>query len=401
MKHILLFTCLILANCLLAQPIDPPYIRIGGTFDTNTNQVVGGTTHANNSIVWIDCGTSNITVSVPIMGGTYAAIWNSSSNITLTSAGGISFIQTVQLDPNKGDGDISVVYLAPPASYSSNTVRIYIRQKPSVPSLVTSQVCPGNSATFTATSTYGLQSTKPMSLIWQTTGGVTVNSTNNYTQPNVTVGSVTISNSSTGNVSVRAVVPGCSNLQTASTGRELGAPTIKNPNYWLFDPGSNMWQFSQISEYPSTTYTFNVTSGSASVIQNAGDAYITTSAGATICVTGTNSCGSGTPFCFYIPAAGGMLKAVSPNPAQDNILVQFHNAEKTEFFPTEIQLFHESSTSPVKTISVQNALENRTVIDGDKLKIPVSDLPRGIYYLHAIPAQGSKQDIQKVRIVLN
>ncbi|CAN0079641.1 unnamed protein product, partial [Phaeothamnion confervicola] len=302
---------------------------------------------------------------------------------------------------NKGDGDISVVYLAPPASNSSNTMRIYIKQKPSVPSLVTSQVCPGNSATFTATSTYGLQGTKPMSLVWQTTGGVSVNSTNNYTQPNVTTGSVTISNSSTGNVSVRAVVPGCSNLQTASTGREVGAPTIKNPNYWLFDPGSNMWQFSQISEYPSTSYAFNVTSGSASVIQNYGDAYITTSAGATICVTGTNSCGSGTPYCFYIPAAGGMLKAVSPNPAQDDLTVQFQNAEKSELLPTTLLLFHESSTNPVKSISVQNALEKKTLNDGDKLKISVSDLPRGIYYLHAIPAQDSKQDIQKVRIVLN
>lgn len=401
MKHFLLLTFLLLGNYLMAQPIDPPYIRIGGTFDTNTNQVVGGTTYTNNSIVWIDCGTSNITVSVPIMGGTYSAYWHSSSNITLTSAGGISFIQTVQLDPNKGDGDIAVVYLAPPASNSSNTMRIYIKQKPSVPSLVTSQVCSGNSATFTATSTYGLQSTKPMSLIWQTTGGAKVNSINNYTQPNVTAGSVTITNSSTGNVSVRAVVPGCSNLQTASTGREVGAPTIKNPNYWLFDPGSNMWQFSQISEYPSTTYAFSVTSGSASVIQNVGDAYITTSGGATICVTGTNSCGSGAPFCFYVPASGGMLKAVSPNPAREDLSVQFNNAEKADLLPSTLLLYQESSTNPIKSISVRNALENKTLVDRDKIKISVADLPRGVYYLHAIPSRDSKQDIQKVRIVLD
>lgn len=240
-----------------------------------------------------------------------------------------------------------------------------------------------------------------MSLVWQTTGGAKVNSINTYTQANVTNGSVTVSNTSTGNVSVRAVVPGCGNLQTASTGREVGAPTIKNPNYWLFDPGSNMWQFSQISEYPSTTYAFNVTSGSASVVQNGGDAYISTISGATICVTGTNSCGTGAPFCFYIPASGGMLKGVSPNPAHEDLSVQFNNPEKVELLPATLLLYQESSTNPIKSISVRSAVENKTLIGGDKVKISVSDLPRGIYYLHAIPAQNSKQDVQKIRILLN
>ncbi|WP_157486588.1 hypothetical protein [Dyadobacter alkalitolerans] len=60
MKQLFLFVCCIFftASALLAQPITPPYIRIGGFFNTSTNQVEGGTTYTHNQTVWVDCGTS-------------------------------------------------------------------------------------------------------------------------------------------------------------------------------------------------------------------------------------------------------------------------------------------------------------------------------------------------------
>ncbi len=239
-----------------------------------------------------------------------------------------------------------------------------------------------------------------MSILWQTTGGVTVNGSSSFTSPPGTSSSVTIANSSSGTYSARAVVASCSNLQTLASTGSLGAPTIKNPIYWLFDPGSNMWQFSQISEAPAVTYSFSVASGSASIIQNSGDAYITTTSGASICVSGTNSCGTGTPYCFYIPASGGMLKSVSPNPAQDVVLVELNNAEKIDFLPAALNMYRENSTNPVKSISVRELYERKAFVDGNKVSLSVADLPRGVYYLHAIPAQGSKLDAQKTRIIL-
>lgn len=303
MKSIFLFLCFVLVTKTYANPTDPPYIRIGGTFDTNTNQVVGGTTYTNQQTVWIECGTSSIVVSVPVI-PSYTAYWGSSSTFTKSSVGGVSFFQTVQLDPNKNDGFISVAY-SDGGPIGSNAVIINIKQLPSIPTISGTNVCAGNSATFTASSTYPFQSTKPMSMLWQTTGGVTVNGVSSVTSaPNIN-SSVTIANSSSsGTYSVRAVVPTCSNMQTSPTTGNLGTAIIKNPTYWLFDSGSNMWQFSQSVGGPGpVTYTFYVASGSATLNQNNGDCYITTLTGANVCVYGTNPCGVGidvVPFWFTL-----------------------------------------------------------------------------------------------------
>ncbi|MCF0069893.1 hypothetical protein LZD49_05380 [Dyadobacter sp. CY261] len=81
----------------------------------------------------------------------------------------------------------------------------------------------------------------------------------------------------------------------------LDPPVITNPGLTLFYAPSNMWQFTQIPGGTGTTYNFYVTSGSATLVPNGGDCYITTVDGATVCVAGTNAAGTGTPYCFYVP----------------------------------------------------------------------------------------------------
>lgn len=227
-------------------------------------------------------------------------------------------MKTLHLDPARQNGSIDVGY-----ENNNGYIRIYIQHRPPEPIItVGSNICAGNSASITATSNYNFQSSQPINLVWQTTGGVTVNGSSSYTQTGVS-STVTVANISNGTYSVKAVVPSCGNLESTATNIRLGPPVITNPNYWLVDPGSNMWQFSQTSGGSGVTYSFYVSSGSAVLNPQNQDCYFTTSDGATVCVSGINSCGTGTAYCFYIPPASGFLKAVYPNPATEVLSIEF------------------------------------------------------------------------------
>lgn len=95
------------------------------------------------------------------------------------------------------------------------------------------------------------------------------------------------------------------------------------------------------------------------------------------------------------------MKSVSPNPAQDYLTLEFANAQEAEMLPAYINLYSDNSAKIVKSVSIQDVYKQRAFAEGDKVKISVGDLPRGTYYLHVIPAEGSRQDTQKIRIVLN
>ncbi|SHM79382.1 hypothetical protein SAMN04488057_103347 [Cyclobacterium lianum] len=278
---------------------------------------------------------------------------------------------------------------------------VYIRQKPPEPIITAgSNVCAGNSGSFTAISNYDFQSTKPINLVWQTTGGVTVNGSSSYTEQPGVSSTVTIANSSSGSFSVKAVIAGCSSLESTPKTENMGTPVIANPNYWLFDSYSNMWQFSQSVTGPGITYNFYVSSGSAQLNQQLQDCYITTTEGATVCVTGTNSCGTGTPYCFYIPPASGLLRTVYPNPVTNLLTLEFNTSKSSYSIPFEVILYSEKTMEAVIHLTQEevNSLESFKTNHG--IEMDVADLPRGIYYLHTIPDKKSKLAIQKTKIIL-
>jgi len=282
----------------------------------------------------------------------------------------------------------------------SGNIRVYIRQKPPTPSIsVEANICVGNSRSITATSNYDFQGTQPINLVWQTYGGVTVNGGSSFSQTG-TSSTVTIANLSNGSYSVNAVIPSCGNLESTVTNIKLGPPVITNPNYWLFDPGSNMWQFSQTSGGPRVTYTFYISSGSAVLNPQDQDCYITTPGGATICVTGTNSCGTGTPYCFYLPPAGGYLKTVYPNPATDLLSIEFEGDVSSHMVSFDLILYSEKSMEAVKRLVYEDLVAMNSFHTNQKLEIDVKNLPRGVYYIHLIPDPKSNLSVQKVRVVL-
>lgn len=307
-------------------------------------------------------------------------------------------MKTLHLDPAKQNGFIDVSFLA---ADGDPYIRIYILQKPPAPVITSgSNICAGNSGSFTATSSYNFQSTRPINLVWETTGGVTVNGSTSYTQPAGLSSTVTIANSSSGTYSVKAVIPGCGNIESSVTTANLGTPVITNPNYWLFDHFSNMWQFSQTPDGPGVTYSFYVSSGSAQLNQQFQDCYITTSGGATVCVTGTNSCGTGNPYCFYIPPAGGMLKMVYPNPATNLLSLEFHHSESSDNIPFEVILYSERSLEAIKRLTPEEIDSLGSFKANQKIEMDVGNLPRGTYYIHIVSDGKSKLPVEKRRVIL-
>lgn len=245
------------------------------------------------------------------------------------------------------------------------------------------------------------QSIQPYSYVtWYTNYGLRVEGGSSYVMQNSGNNySVNISTTNSGGTLYAVATNNCGSTRSPQT-LVIGPPYIENPNLTLFDAYSNVWQFTQVWHSPSTTYSFNVVSGSATLSQNTGDCYITTSGGADVCVTGTNTYGTCDPYCFYVPGGGGYMRAASPNPAKDKLTLQFTNTESLKSLPSDIYLYPENSTNAVRSVSVKDIYDRKAFEDGDKINLSVGDLPRGVYYVHAIPSTDSKLSTQKIRVIL-
>jgi len=113
-------------------------------------------------------------------------------------------------------------------------------------------------------------------------------------------------------------------------------------------------------------------------------------------VSATNVCGtSNRTLVFAVPS--GFL--VYPNPASEYLYIQFDNVSKLELLPEEIKLLNEKSTIPLKSISMEETFNSKMFKDGNKVVLDVSDLERGIYYLHIVH-RDKKRDTEKIRILI-
>ena|GEM_PF-4623614 len=364
---------------------------------TPTRVNVDGIWYTNGQTAYIRCDRTSISVYIDLIlfGSKYLKIRVASTpNFTVSSTQS-NIMKTLHLDPLRQNGSIDVGY-----ENNNGFIRVYIQQRPPDPIITLgSNICAGNSSNVTANSNYNFQNTHPINLVWTTTGGVTVNGSSSYTQTGVS-NTVSVTNISNGTYSVKAVIPSCGNLESNATNIRLGPPVITNPNYWILDPGSNMWQFSQTSVGSGVTYSFYVSSGSAVLNPQNQDCFITTSEGATVCVSGINSCGTGMPYCFYIPPAGGFLKSVYPNPATDMLSLEFRGDIPTSNIPFELLLFSDKSMNTVRRLSPNEIKASVSFQINQKLEMDVRNLPRGVYILHIVPNSKSNLPIQTHRIIL-
>lgn len=89
---------------------------------------------------------------------------------------------------------------------------------------------------------------------------------------------------------------------------------------------------------------------------------------------------------------------VSPNPTSDDVTLIFEDLVDPRGLPETLELMHETSTLPVRSLTVNKSdfgdIKNRQ----NKLSLNVRDLPRGIYYLHV--GYGDKKKPNTHRVVL-
>jgi bacillolysin len=135
----------------------------------------------------------------------------------------------------------------------------------------------------------------------------------------------------------------------------------------------------------------NYGGGTASFYSNIADCYGLT-------VSMTNSCGvstAGTTIC--VDNCFSAFK-VYPNPAKDYIAIQFATYNDKAAMPDQITLYDEKtqgSSNNMKAEDIFKKLDNQGI-----LKLDVSSLPRGVYFLHISHGRQGDKKTEKVRIVL-
>ncbi len=114
----------------------------------------------------------------------------------------------------------------------------------------------------------------------------------------------------------------------------------------------------------------------------------------------SNTCGSGSDYTFYLIDPSMWFMAY-PNPATNELTIQFSDISNSEILPKAVYLYHESSTIPKKQANIKEIYDKNGLAEGNKLIWDVSGLPRGVYYLHVVPSEKSgKKEIEKLRIIL-
>ncbi len=117
----------------------------------------------------------------------------------------------------------------------------------------------------------------------------------------------------------------------------------------------------------------------------------------TIHIRARNSCGWGSYKATYWTVSTFFAKySVSPNPASGFVTLLFEDLVDPKGLPELLELMHESSTIPVRTLKVAGADFDGIKNNSNKLSIDVRDLPRGTYYLHVGYADKKKPDMHRV-----
>lgn len=319
-----------------------------------------------------------------------------SNHVTASQLGNFAVSAITQAPTGTGFITITAKYLyetEPIQESAPFSETLYLSHDPGSPVFTVSpNVCNGGSA-----QTFTVDPREPnySNIEWQGNGAL-INGNSTYIS-NSSSASVSLTND-VGYLKVR-VADNCGVFGSWSDELKLGKPTVSYPNQWLFDPGSNMWQLSHTSQ-PGFSSSYTVYSGSASLIPNGNDCYVTTSDGAVIQLIVSSACGSSSsPYHFFIPAQGGMMLAY-PNPVKENITLQFKNIELQEQLPESVKLYSEKSGEAVKFISVTDYFNRKAFKDGNKIELNVTDLPRGTYYLHVYPNAKHGSEPQKMRMVL-
>jgi len=345
------------------------------------NLRINGVNYANNSTVDLDCGTLNLTISA-------VGVDQSGNYYGTKCQNGWAYPSGWQLISADGCDRVTYVIYCGVSCIATPTVTVYFKRKiPPTPAITSSNpilICSGGNENISAGFVPYVYS-----YTWGSEGGASVSSTG-FATANVTA-------TSSGKVKLRAdadPATGCPNSGWAETNVHYGPPVITNPIQWLFDSYSNMYQCSNIvTPYSSCTWT--LVSGSATLVPNTNDCYVTTTGGAMVSVTASNTCGTSNTVYYDIPAAEGYRMMAYPNPTKNVLTLELKSEDVSS-----VDIYSQSSAERVKSVPVKDFVKDNASKEGPKVELNVGDLPRGIYYLHINPKVDSKQKVQIVQVRL-
>ncbi|MFN8346250.1 MAG: T9SS type A sorting domain-containing protein [Spirosomataceae bacterium] len=356
---------------------------------------IAGSTYSNNNTHLHPCNTTAITVSIPNVvtdppqGVTYywdyPSGWSGPATTTyptnsVTVTPGLNQQGQIEVQARRSDGGVTV------------SIKVNITRPLPVISSVSNNdflLCSGGSQSVSASGS------NADSFVWTPSSNVTVNGNSS---PQNTSSAVSIAATGQGTFTVQAYSSSCGVTSSNSIVGNVryGPPVISYPNQWLFDAGSNMWQCSNsITPFSGISCTWTLVSGSASLIPNNNDCYVTTTGGATVSITATNTCGTSDATYYDIPAAEGYRMMAYPNPTKNVLTLELKSEDVSS-----IDIYSQSSAERVKSVPVKDFVKDNASKEGPKVDVNVGDLPRGIYYLHINPKGDSKQKVQIVQVRL-
>ncbi|SEI72032.1 hypothetical protein SAMN05216327_103423 [Dyadobacter sp. SG02] len=343
----------------------------------------------------VNCGTAPINVSVDPVTNATNYVWTYPAGWSISGSGNI-----VTLTPNAGSGGVIKVTTSRndvPGLTTSSQLTI-TRLVPAKPVINSPDFLLCNPKTITATAS------NATSYNWVATGGIVANSPGNTNSAQITgvsdgtvkvsatssVCGVTSAFSNPINVKRSAPLPAsllvtangggspdfmCNgagvmlNAYTAEPGTQFGIWTCSDPGNTILNSNGGTAYF---NSYVNSCYGIDIT---------VSNCFGSVQKGITICV---DNCAKGTP-----------IYKVFPNPAKDQVKIQFDGVAR-EALPQVIKLFSEVAGKEVRSVQGADHYESNSFAQEKTISIPVADLPRGTYYLRLISRDGGTDNVRLV-----
>ncbi|MEZ0610098.1 trypsin-like peptidase domain-containing protein [Fibrella sp. WM1] len=200
---------------------------------------------------------------------------------------------------------------------------------------------------------------------------------------------------------------GCDNGAPFSANFHVG--DYSSSNYPVSGPtfaGCNQKVYYSTNQLPgATSYTWSWPSGWTYLSgQNTYSLAVRTSNIGGLVSVRAGACGGqgGSPASVYTSVSGCFARInVFPNPTSEVVQVEFDQVDTASFLPEQLTIYSEKTMRPVRSISIRDAYSRKAFRDGNKIDVNVSDLPRGIYYIHFTNTGNRAGEVERVRLLLN
>ncbi|WP_460961162.1 T9SS type A sorting domain-containing protein [Spirosoma litoris] len=344
----------------------------------------------------ISCGSQTVTFTVGAATNATNYNWDYSSLSGWTYVSGQGTTTLTMTSSAGSGGNITVTATRSGAGCNSSSTSTTI-QRPT----------PGGSASISTPDLFCSGSSQSVSVAnlpagasvssWQSSGNLSLS-------PSGSSATVSATGYSPGTAYITANVADCGT--TVPITREVYAGP---PSHNITGPGeiciynSYYYALNTPSSYEHATYSWSTSSPNLVAISS-GTSEANVSGSATgnyyLNVTGTNACGSA--YYNYLVVVNNCSETtrVYPNPARDNVTLEFLNATTVESLPDQIDLIGANSMKPIHSLNVKDAHKNNKLVNGNSLQLNVKDVPRGVYYLHIKSGRTRGNPLEKIRVVI-